>query len=99
MGRLNSVFLLLAVSFSAQSSDYERENLSSYLTELEKIDRLYQKAKSSRQDKEQTKHRFDYGQFEADLEKFKKGIEEYLNAPKRTPRALNSEVSPIKGSY
>lgn len=79
------------------ANNSERIELSNYLRELNKIDRLYKKAKASRV--EPALYRFKYEHFEKDLERLKSGLEAYLNAPKRAPDVLTEKIEPISGEY
>lgn len=99
MLRISTLLILSSFTLSVFSNDLERTNLSDYLKELDKIDRLYQKAKGSVDDSDNSLHRFKYEVFERDLDKVKKGIQTYLDAPKRIPKSLKEDFNPIVGSY
>lgn len=93
------IFILpLVISSSIVSaSDNERIELTNYLRELNKIERLILRAKSSTDKKETTN--FNYILLEKDLKNIKQGIQEYLDSPNRTPRISTETIEPISGEY
>ncbi|RBW47277.1 hypothetical protein DS885_03785 [Psychromonas sp. B3M02] len=94
------LFIVLPLIFFSSFSfslNEERIELSNYLRELNKIDRIILNAKLSKGTDEKTS--FKYSQLSDDLNKIKGGIQEYLDMPNRSPRSLINDISPIDGDY
>jgi len=91
------ILTLVILSMIVNASDNERVELSNYLRELNKIDRLISRAKYSTNKNEETV--FNYILLEKDLNNLKQGIQEYLNSPNRNPRVITEHIEPISGAY
>lgn len=94
------LFAILIISLSANafsSGDIERAELKKYLRELNKIDRLFQRAKESVQLGQ--KQRFDYSVFENDLTVIKRGLSEFIHFSSRAPKNLSENPITINGDY
>ena len=91
------ILTLVFISTIVSASDNERVELSNYLRELNKIDRLISRAKYSTNKNEETA--FNYILLENDLNNLKQGIKEYLNSPNRNPRVITERIEPISGAY
>ncbi len=88
------IFCLIAVfSLQAIAGNTEREELSNYLRELNKIDRIFLAAKNN--SLQGSSSRFKYKVFEKDLARLKQELQTYLDLPKRSPRALKKVTHPI----
>lgn len=95
--RLLIILILLISPLCVNAGDSERVELKNYLRELNKIERLIDKAKAD--SSQEGLYRFRYDRLERDLSKLKKGISDYLEAPKREPNILTEPVEPIVGNY
>lgn len=95
--RLLSIIFFLLLTFSAKSEGSERVELNNFLRELNKIERLISKAKSD--STHAGRYRFRYDRLEEDLEKIKKGISDYLEAPKRAPNVMTKPLHAVVGDY
>ena len=81
------IFCLISVlSSQALAVTSEREELSNYLRELKKIDRIFLAAKSNAV--KTSGSRFKYEVFEQDLSKLKRELQVYLDLPNRNPRVF-----------
>mgnify|MGYP000193024934 CR=1 FL=1 len=90
------IFCLVSVLCSqAFAGNSEREELSNYLRELNKIDRILLIAKKN--SLQGSSSRFKYNVFESDLAKLKQELELYLKRPNRNPRASIHKVKLSNG--
>lgn len=86
--------LVIGLSPSVFAVDeYEREELSRLLNELNYLDNIIVVAKNS--GGEHGREQFDYTALEQDIQRIKNGIAQYLNTTKRDPRS----VKKISGEY
>lgn len=91
------VFGLITIfSSSAFAVNSEREGLTNYLRELNKIDRIYLSAKTNVLP--DSRSRFKYEVFEKDLARLKKKLQLYLELPNRSPRAVKKSAKIIDGN-
>ena len=89
------IVLCLMTVFSSQAIaiNAERENLTNYLRELNKIDRLFFTAKNNAH--QGLANRFKYKVFEEDLARLKQELQVYLDLPNRRPRVSKKAVKSI----
>ena len=88
--------LIAAFSLQAFAGNTEREELSNYLRELNKIDRIFLAAKDN--SLQGSSSRFKYKVFEKDLARLKQELQNYLDIPNRSPRALKGTTKPVRKS-
>lgn len=85
------IFCFISIlSSQAVAMDSEREELSNYLRELNKIDRIFIAAKNNVI--QGSGSRFKYKSFEEDLAKLKQELQVYLELPNRSPKILNQNI-------
>lgn len=88
------IFCLFSVlSSQALAVTSEREELSNYLRELNKIDRIFIAAKSN--SLKSSKNRFKYEVFEKDLARLKRELQVYLDLPNRNPRVAKKVINHV----
>lgn len=85
---------LLAQPAMADDGSREREHLAAVVRQIDLIDRLARQAATA-SPRTRSRYHFDYRRFNADLQRLRHGVNDYLSPPRAQPR--NS--SALSGDY
>lgn len=83
------VLLIGCCNFSAwANSAYEREQMRLILLQLDNIDNLAKQSQLNKSTSVNDRYRFDYKQFNKDIQHIRSGILQYLDPTRAQPRKL-----------
>lgn len=85
---------LLAQPAAADDGSQEREHLAAVVRQIDLIDRLARQSAAA-SPRTRSRYHFDYRRFNADLQRLRHGVNDYLAPPRAQPR----DPSALSGDY